>query len=71
MPLSQKYNSKSNPTKTADPSEQVVSEGEYVELSTHQSLAKRLRGILKADDARDLTSELLEERKLEAKRKGF
>jgi AbrB family looped-hinge helix DNA binding protein len=46
-------------------------EGDHVVLVTRQALAKRLRGILKADDNRDLTSELLEDRRLEAKKKGF
>jgi AbrB family looped-hinge helix DNA binding protein len=46
-------------------------EDDQILLQTRQSLAKRLRGILKANDARDLTSELLEERCLEAKKKGF
>lgn len=44
---------------------------DQIVLQTRQSKAKRLRGILKATDARDLTSELLEERRLETKRKGF
>lgn len=46
-------------------------EGDHVLLVTRQALAKRLRGILKANDARDLTSELLEERRLEVEKKGF
>jgi antitoxin PrlF len=46
-------------------------EGDHVLLVTRQALAKRLRGILKANDARDLTSELLEERRLEVAKKGF
>jgi antitoxin PrlF len=46
-------------------------EGDHVLLVTRQALAKRLRGILKANDNRDLTSELLEDRRLEAKKKGF
>ncbi len=46
-------------------------EGDHVVLVTRQALAKRLRGILKTDDSKDLTSELLENRRLEAKKKGF
>jgi RecB family endonuclease NucS len=69
--VSQKHTSKSKPTETAESKGQVMFDDEYVALLTYQSLAKQLRGILKADDARDLTSELLEERRLEAKRKWF
>ncbi len=54
-------------------SDELISslEGDQIVLQTRQSLAKRLRGILKEDDARDLTSELLEERCERAKRKNF
>ncbi len=49
----------------------MILEGDHIEIMTLKVRAKRLRAILKVSDARDLTSELLEERRLEAKCKGF
>jgi AbrB family looped-hinge helix DNA binding protein len=46
----------------------VKREGEYV-LTTRRSLARRLRGILARDDGRDMTQELLDERREEAAKK--
>lgn len=46
-------------------------EHDQVVLITRKALAKRLRGSLKANDGRNLTQELLEDRRSEAKRKGF
>ena len=46
-------------------------ENDQVVLITRKALAKRLRGSLKANDGRNLTQELLEDRRSEAKRKGF
>lgn len=44
---------------------------DQIVLQTRQSKASHLRGILKANDSRDLTSELPKKRRLEVKRKGF
>ncbi len=46
-------------------------ENDQVVLITRKALAKRLRGSLKANDGRNLTQELLEDRRSETKRKGF
>jgi AbrB family looped-hinge helix DNA binding protein len=43
--------------------------GDTVHLTTRAALARRLRGALRADDARDHTGELLEDRRGEAERK--
>ena len=56
-----------------NPGDELIAtlEGETVILTTRKALAKRLRGSLKANDGRNLTQELLEDRRAEAKRKGF
>ena len=46
-------------------------EGDRVILTTGKALAKRLRGSLKAEDGRNLSQELLEERRSAATRKGY
>jgi AbrB family looped-hinge helix DNA binding protein len=46
-------------------------ENDQVVLITRKALAKRLRGSLKTNDGRNLTQELLEDRRSETKRKGF
>ena len=42
-----------------------------VQITTRQALAERLHGVLASDDGRDLTAELLEDRRIEASRKGW
>ena len=56
-----------------NPGDELIAtlEGDHVVLVTRHALAKRLRGSLKANDGRDLTQELLEERQIEVKNKGF
>jgi AbrB family looped-hinge helix DNA binding protein len=44
-------------------------DGDEVRLTSRAALVKRLRGIFKANDNRDHTAELLEERRQEAARK--
>ena len=56
-----------------NPGDELIAtlESDHVVLVTRPALAKRLRGSLKVNDGRDLTNELLEERRIEVKNKGF
>lgn len=42
-----------------------------VQITTRQALAERLHGVLASNDGRDMTAELLEDRRNEASRKGW
>ncbi len=53
------------------PGDQVmmILEGTSVRLTTRAALVKRLRGVFKSDDGRNITDEFLAERRAEAERK--
>jgi AbrB family looped-hinge helix DNA binding protein len=48
-----------------------IIEDDEIKVTTRAALVKKLRGIFARDDGRNLSEELLEDRRKEAKRKGW